>query len=265
MSEVLEGGAVAWASKLREGRSDLKRGEFASLEERIVSVGAGDLRWDWDGKCSLSFSLGNGRSEEVYNVDPTPGYSHDRELVRLVAGRCEAVFPTLMPTVYGVLGFDDTSRTNGLASKEVDYRGDGTPKPYVGVVTLLGKRIPLHPGMTRYLVAHEYGHIADFHLCHVLGLEANGLDVDYARMRGIECDSRYGPGRWHTNIGEVIANDFRIVVAGVEREFWPHPYAHPLSVPGVWDWWQGMSKHCPEPVLRDWSWDRGSDLLLKAW
>lgn len=37
---------------------------------------------------------------------------------------------------------------------------------------------------------------------------------------------------------ELFANDFRIVVCGIEQEYWPHPgFTHPLKLAKVRKWW----------------------------
>jgi hypothetical protein len=46
---------------------------------------------------------------------------------------------------------------------------------------------------------------------------------EYAQLRGCDPATPYGGGTWHKSPGELLANDFRILVAGVEPEFWPHP------------------------------------------
>lgn len=208
-----------------------------------------DATWPFEGKPCLNVALPGSRWEKVHNLDPFPCYSHDAALVAHVAALCEARFPTKFPTVYAILPFEQESRSNGWATKEsFDYDSKTELWSFFGIILLSGKRIPLHPAMTRYLVAHEYGHIADYHLCHARGLQDNGLEKEYAEMRGIPHDDRYGGQRWHTNTGEVIANDFRIAVCGMEREFWPHPFPHPDEVPAVAQWWSDMMlKYCGAP------------------
>ena len=104
-----------------------------------------------------------------------------------------------------------------------------------GVIVISGKRIPIMPAMTRYLVSHEYGHLVETAL-----VKAKRLDInEYAKMRG--CDSRntefYGGRTWHKAFGEIFANDFRIIVCDREPEFWPHPVCHPSSDKALIEWW----------------------------
>jgi hypothetical protein len=152
----------------------------------------------------------------------------------------EKAFPIGFETFYFLHSFELPDRTNGDASKNTvswEDEDKGTKAVWEGVINLYGKRIPLHPAMTRYLVAHEYGHVVDYWINHCRGLKDDGFDKEYAKMRGIDCNLLYGGRRWHSNIGEVIANDFRIAVCGVEREFWPHDCKHPDEDDNVKNWW----------------------------
>jgi hypothetical protein len=45
-------------------------------------------------------------------------------------------------------------------------------------------------------------------------------------------------GTWHDSACEILACDFRILVTGMEAEFWPHPgIPRPEMVPALRDWW----------------------------
>lgn len=175
-------------------------------------------------------------------VDPTPCYTHDLELVRAEAGHVHGVFPIGVPVTIHVAPWESLGRTNGWASQEWNYYAGPKrdQKVWEVAIALSGKRIPPHPAMTRYLVAHEYGHAVDDWLCHVRGLQPNGLDDEYRKLRNLsKAAYRYGPGRWHSNVGELIANDFRILVAKREREFWPHPgLERPERLPAIRKFWR---------------------------
>jgi len=75
-----------------------------------------------------------------------------------------------------------------------------------------------------------------------MGLKPDDLKTfrdDYAKMRRLKTQKHYGPGTWHKSIGEIVANDFRILGAGVEAEFWPHPgITHPKKLKTVQKWWE---------------------------
>ena len=48
----------------------------------------------------------------------------------------------------------------------------------------------------------------------------------------------YGGG-WHATVSELFANDFRILVAKSEVEFWPHPgFLRPEELVKVVDFWK---------------------------
>ena len=72
--------------------------------------------------------------------------------------------------------------------------------------------------------------------------DTDGIDEEYARMRNIPLNQEYGGRKWHTNIGEIIANDFRIVVARIEDEFFPHDCMHPFKDKNVIEWWENAIK-----------------------
>ena len=214
-----------------------------SVSVRVVK--ATDLAWafdskppGWTTKPALKGNWGH-RSE----VDATPAYPHDLDLVKAEAERVDAAFPIGVPVTVHISLWEDLGRTNGWAYQDWAYRGDDE-RTFEVAIALGAKRIPIHPAMTRYLVAHEYGHAVDYWLCHVREVQPNGLDEEYRKLRGLPKSSgRYGPGRWHANVGELIANDFRILVAKREPEFWPHPgIARPEALPAVRAWWRKALK-----------------------
>lgn len=214
---------------------------------RVVSLKSGDLTWSFDDKPpSWRTKSVVGGWGHAANVDPTPCYSHDRALVLAEAQHVDDVFRVGVPVTIHISRWEEIGRTNGWASQEWNYYAgkNGDEKKWEGAIALAGKRIPLHPAMTRYLVSHEYGHVVDYWLCHVRGLQPNGLDEEYRELRRLPKSSgRYGPGRWHSNVGELIANDFRILVAGRELEFWPHPgIARPEDERGVRAFWRRALK-----------------------
>ncbi len=107
---------------------------------------------------------------------------------------------------------------------------------------LSAKRIPIHPAMVRYLVAHEYGHAAFHHVARLMGYldgERDRLEAKYiAEVRGADLSPpKYSGGRWHRAFGEIIANDFRVAVMGREAEFWPHDLPRPVVGDSVEAWW----------------------------
>jgi hypothetical protein len=211
------------------------------LEERVKLVTEDDMGWDWNESNPVFYNKTPQSSWGRHiKFDPFPCYSHKKDLVTDIAKQVEKSFPIGFNVFYFIYPNEPLERTNGTASKNtVSYEDEENRKKAVweGTIDLYGKRIPLHPAMTRYLVSHEYGHIVDNWINHCRGLKEDGFDKEYAKMRGIELDSKYGGRRWHSNIGEIIANDFRICVTGFEKEFWPHDCKHPDEDDNVKNWW----------------------------
>lgn len=201
------------------------------MNDRIYFLGDSDLRWcfDSDGKPSYLLDTANYKSTEY--VDPFPCYSHNRELVEKEVEHVETTIPLKFKPRWFILSHEGYSRTNGHA---VDHQNWETkePAPYI---VLVGKRICIHPAMTRYLIAHEYGHVVDYVLQHTMKIDSSEFRKVYAEFRGVE-ESAYGARLWHKSVGEIIANDIRIAVLNREVEFWQHDCPKPDS--RVTDWWQ---------------------------
>jgi hypothetical protein len=186
----------------------------------------------------LSFDGTYARKEKV---DPAPCYAHDVEAVRAELAHLQCVAPVPVPLGIFVLSHEMRGRTNAWCSEDRVYpNGGGHADSYpVGIIAMSGKRIPVHPAMTRYLVAHEYGHFVEQFLARARGLK-DGLRLrqyyrEHCRPEGSEA---YGCGKWHQATGEIFANDFRILIAKREAEFWPHPGVprpeENLAVIGFW-------------------------------
>lgn len=162
-------------------------------------------------------------------------------LVQSEAGRTAGLFPLGIDVYVYVAAFEKEGRTNAHAYTGINYdatdeeRINGKYPISTGTIVISGKRIPIMPSMTRYLVSHEYGHLVEARL-----VEAGRLDVEeYAKKRG--CEPRgtefYGGRTWHKAFGEIFANDFRIIICDREPEFWPHPVPHPNSDRALIEWW----------------------------
>lgn len=209
-----------------------------TIEERVKLITDADMSWDWDS----SNPTYNDKTPNVdyggtTRFDPFPCYAHKRDYVIEMAKQVEKSFPIGFDVFYFLFSHEPISRVNGQASKNTKWEREGGKSVWDGVIHLYGKRIPLAPSMTRYLVSHEYFHHIDNWICHQRGLKDNGLDEEYAKMRGIPLNQGYGGRKWSSNLGEILCNDGRICVAGTEPEFWPHDCKHPLEDDNVKNWW----------------------------
>jgi len=160
----------------------------------------------------------------------------NRDIVEQIAEKAEAAFPVPFKPYYFILAHEFDDRCNGMATTNHIYIDDANadrPMPFDSVIVFSGKRIPIHPGMQRYLVAHEYGHIVDYNITYMRKKEIDGLDEEYAQMRGLELNQKYTARNWHANIGEILVNDFRIVCTDTESEYWPHDVAPPAKLDAV--------------------------------
>jgi hypothetical protein len=207
-----------------------------------------DPSHDFDEKGPF-YRCGNGNYPRQIFVDPAPCYHHDVALVKAKLVELRRVAPLPLPLTVYLLSHEETSRCNGAYTDDYVYGDDKTQVeiggkkryPPTGWIVLSGKRIPIMPAMTRYLIAHEYGHAVE----HWLGKVRHGEDrmnTWYRKHVRPEAEHGYGCGRWHKNIGEVFANDFRILVAKAEPEFWPHPYPRPEKSPKVRAFWRKVAK-----------------------
>jgi hypothetical protein len=231
--------------------------EEGELPGKISTITSADLEWDFRGELPTYRVKGpTSKYGSTNKVDPFPCYSHSADLVLEMATFVESCFPIKYPVDYYLLTNEDAGRTNGYAHRDMLW-GTGAAR-YDGwepAIILSGKRIPPHPAMTRYLVAHEYGHVVQWWIEWVRGIEDKSttvLDEEYMLLRP-GCDNEYGGRRWHSNVGELFANDFRILVAGVEPEFWPHPgFPHPHHCPEVEAFWRTALAshrfHGPDPA-----------------
>jgi hypothetical protein len=185
----------------------------------------------------------HGSSSFELRVDPAPCYAHNADLVRQELARLQRVAPLPFPLAIFLLDHEEVGRTNGTYYDAADYdaESDDSGYPQVGIIKLSGKRIPLHPAMTRYLVSHEYGHGVQYYLERKRAPEGKkraAVIGEYVEICRPDAVKSYGPGKWHAAPGELFANDFRILVSKREQEFWPHEgFARPEEVPAVVAFW----------------------------
>jgi len=204
-----------------------------------------NLCWSFDA-LEPYFRVPSGSYTRSVKVDSFPAYAHDLALVESEARRVDALFPITQEVSLCVIDREFLDRTNGWCN--VDYLWEGREisiPDFKATIVLSGKRIPIHPAMTRYLVAHEYGHAVRAFISRERKEPSDALYKpeslygEYQRLRGMEQPKHYGGGTWHSSVEELFANDFRILVLEAEREFWPHPgFARPEECPAVVDFWR---------------------------
>jgi hypothetical protein len=207
-----------------------------------------------------SYSCGLGSYPRSFRVDPYPAYPHNLGLVRELALKCNDVFP-LPDARLGLWLFshDFADRINGMTFEDtIYYREDGTDwnEEYLSydgsgkmvemhgqaiTIVLAGKRIPIMPAMTKYLVTHEYGHAVFNYVTRRFGYkdhEKNKLEEKYMEIRGVtKYEKKYRGGHWHEAPGEIIANDFRYLFTRQQTDFWPHDCPEPSWHSPIGEWW----------------------------
>jgi hypothetical protein len=204
------------------------------MKFEVVPLTEADLKWNFDSvePCVQIKDAYYHRSERV---DPCPAYGHDPDMVWEIVHSLEAL-PMDGECHIHLPNREVLGRTNGWAFQHGYYESKDADK-FGASIMLSGKRIPIHPAMTRYLVTHEFGHVVQYWLQK----RFEGLDEFHDMYRKLrKCDvgpKFYGPGQWHLCIGEMFANDFRILVMGAEEEFWPHPTPRPEAVSSIIAFW----------------------------
>jgi hypothetical protein len=177
--------------------------------------------------------------------DPFPAYPHDDVTARDQAQAITEAVPPLWDVTCYLASHEPAARTNGYSAYWTGrtHGDDGKPKPgpVHGYMVLGAKRIMPHPAMTRYLVAHEYGHNVEWMLNIARGADRIYDDTmvrEYARIRRLSGDHHGTGGRWHDSPTEILACDFRILILQAETEFWPHPgIPRPETIPELRRWW----------------------------
>ncbi len=217
--------------------------------EKVVLIDPKEMKWAFNGG-QPSYNI----KQLCYDydchidIDPFPCNSHNSKLLLETVTKVEGKFKIGAPTRWIVLPNDTTHYTNAYAQKNY-VSGEENRKKYKfeGMIVMAGKRTIIHPAMTKYLVAHEYGHMVDYWITAMMNEKLDSTNETifrkkYAEMRGIEYNEKYGGGNWVDNIGEIIADDFRIVVANTDKDFYLHTCTHPLEHTEVKKYWSKLKK-----------------------
>lgn len=215
------------------------------ISPSITVIEYDDLSFRDDGPAIL---VPDGEYRHALKVDPYRCYGHDPQLVEEEALRVASLFPlyrkdgTLIQPHFFLPLFEGVDRCNGLCMNGDEYKG-GKSRWLTTSIILWGKRIPPMPLMTRYLVAHEYGHAVERAIEDWKFEDSSRRFTflqEYATVRGVDFDNP--SGRWHTTISEIFANDFRFFVCEAASDFWPHPCPHPTENIAVSEWWAEQFK-----------------------
>lgn len=203
-----------------------------------IVVSLSEPSWGFDNKGPAYHVSHAGIHPLRVEVDPAPAYTHDQALVEQELAALQRIAPISAPLAIVLLSHEFIGRTNGQCTNTSAWIRETNEQKPVSLIVLCGKRIPIHPAMTRYLVAHEYGHAVEEELRRRRGVKDFQIRTDYQQRVRPDTSGAYGCGRWHASIGELFANDFRILVAEREIEFWPHPgFERPeanLAAVGFW-------------------------------
>lgn len=209
-------------------------------------MGTVKLTFVKDADWSFPFQSQNCNMQVRGEFDPFPAYAADKDLVKETLDEVVRYWPLTHNLEVYVSNKELVDRVNAFATYNYNYKkknADGK-YPWYGIIVISGKRIPIHPGMVRHLVAHEYGHQVMYEMCARISEDNQPYEDketllrNYCKMRGMKYSAKYGGGHWHDSPGEVFANDFRTIVCGIEHEYWPHPQLkHPYEVPELDEWW----------------------------
>lgn len=174
--------------------------------------------------------IGTGNKINV-SIDPFPCYTHDLEVIKTNLERVQERTVQIPVQIY-VSSFETKTRENAFSQFHYKEFTDGKwEKEYI--IHFSGKRTPIHPILTKYLVGHEYGHLFEYWYEEQLNLTKEAVLESYADFRNLVL-----PIHWHKNIQEIFAEDFRVLVAKIDVQYWPHKdVARPETIEGLKEWW----------------------------
>jgi hypothetical protein len=218
-----------------------------AVEHKVVLLKPENLVWSFEQ--DVPRYIANGHDVKV---DAFPAYPHNIALVESILKSVSKKFPIDWPVTLYVLSNEVLERTNAYAqgqafnyNKKFDEANDHDEwyprEPYI---VFSGKRIPILPAMTKYLVPHEYGHIVEDWIAYKQNRRDYDLLKEYAEIRKLEPNPKSYGGGWHLDHGEIFANDFRILICKSTPDFWPHLVPRPEDCPAIVKWWKDAKKLC---------------------
>ena len=244
---------------------------------QLIPLGHDDLGWPATNSTHEypSYSCGVGSYKRGFLVDPFPCYEHSKGLVEETLHKCVEKLPlkeSAGQALYS-LAHEFVGRNNGLTFEDSAYKrpdgsdweekiichcGCGEPLKHVcgqaHTIVICGKRMPIMPSMTKYLITHEYGHAVFNHKRRLLGYTATEdekLEIKYMNLRGVPAYKERPNERWHRLMSEIVANDFRTVVMETETDFWPHEVSRLNGNSPIAKWWTASTREEMEEVLKN--------------
>lgn len=225
-------------------RKELMTYNTRQLSKRLIVFTQDELVYNFDEGDKPYYNM---RNRFCYNynlqVSSFPCYTHDLDIARKSIIDIESRFPMGCLPMWYILPNETRERTNGWCRCDGIYDDDKkalVDSSFEPIITFSGKRTPIHPSITKYLVPHEYGHAVQSWIEYKRKDKEHGnaFMEEYAKIRGTEACFEYGAGKWHKNIKEVFANDFRIIIGEADAEYWPHPgIEHPLNNKAIQAYW----------------------------
>lgn len=218
--------------------------------EKFIVKKPNEIVWPFKGSPRHKIKqLGSGYFSNI-EVDPFPCNTHNADILRTKIDEIEKLFPIGTLLQWISLPHEVVERVNAWAqSNQIWGDHDEIKKKHRldASIVFSGKRANIHPAMTKFLVAHEYGHAVDSWINSIMKEEENNRDENlfhkkYAEMRGLEwkSDEDYGGGNYHDTIVEIIADDFRIVVGKTDPDFYQHSCGNPVNNWDVIRFWDEM-------------------------
>src|SRR3954471_13441243 len=156
-----------------------------------------DLVWPMGlQESTAAYSCKVGSYDRQVKVDPYPGYHHPVTLVQDLVEQCCRAFPLGDTEAHlYILRHEVVDRCNGLTYEDCiwnnpdgsDFKADqiclcgcGKTLELYGQghgIVLSGKRVPIMPAMSRYLVAHEYGHAVFNYVARLYGYKDHHMNL----------------------------------------------------------------------------------------